>query len=62
MCEIVLFQDNVKEPYETCDNFQHILRELESSRQEAYEEKCRRETTERELFEALQKVSILIYH
>lgn len=58
MCEIDLFQDNVREPDETCDNFQNILTELESSRQEAYEEKCRRERAERELFEAFQKVSI----
>ncbi|CAL5080209.1 unnamed protein product [Urochloa decumbens] len=33
----------------------HILRDLESARKEAYEEKCRREKAERELFEALQK-------
>ncbi|PVH63897.1 hypothetical protein PAHAL_2G133900 [Panicum hallii] len=46
---------NVEETYESYDNFQHILRELESVRQEAYEEKCRREKAERELFEALQK-------
>jgi hypothetical protein len=61
MCEIDLLQGNVEETYESYDNFQHILRELESVRQEAYEEKCRREKAERELFEALQKVIILIY-
>ncbi|XP_039807948.1 U-box domain-containing protein 33-like isoform X2 [Panicum virgatum] len=49
-------KDNVEETSESCDNFQHILRELESVKQEAYEEKCRREKAERELFEALQKV------
>jgi len=48
-------KDNVEETSESCDNFQHILRELESVRQEVYEEKCRREKAERELFEALQK-------
>jgi len=62
MCEIDLLQDNVEETSESCDNFQHILRELESVRQEVYEEKCRREKAERELFEALQKVIILIYN
>ncbi|TVU10590.1 hypothetical protein EJB05_44132 [Eragrostis curvula] len=46
---------NTKEPYEASNNFQHILGELESARQEAYEEKCRREIAERELFEAFQK-------
>ncbi|KAJ1289029.1 hypothetical protein BS78_02G134600 [Paspalum vaginatum] len=48
-------KDNTKESYDSCDNFQHVLRELESVRQEAYEEKCRREKVERELCEAFQK-------
>ncbi|WVZ63210.1 hypothetical protein U9M48_012859 [Paspalum notatum var. saurae] len=48
-------KDNTKESYDCCDNFQHVLRELESVRQEAYEEKCRREKLERELCEAFQK-------
>jgi hypothetical protein len=60
MCEIDLLQDNIEESCESY-NFQHIMRELENARQEAYEEKCRHVKAERELFEALQKVSILIY-
>ncbi|KAL6656519.1 hypothetical protein ACP70R_007345 [Stipagrostis hirtigluma subsp. patula] len=34
---------------------EHIVRELESARREAYEEKCKREEVERDLFEASQK-------
>ncbi|CAN6214032.1 unnamed protein product [Urochloa humidicola] len=48
-------KNNVEESRESYGNFQHILRDLESAREEAYEEKCRREKAERELFEALQK-------
>nr|CAB3452874.1 unnamed protein product [Digitaria exilis] len=48
-------KENVEESCESYDNFQYVLRELESARKEAYEEKCRREKAERELFEALQK-------
>lgn len=58
MCEIDLLQDNIKGSYDSCENFQHFLKELESTRREAYEEKCRREEVERELYEAFQKVSI----
>ncbi|XP_024318687.1 U-box domain-containing protein 33 isoform X1 [Brachypodium distachyon] len=48
-------KEDVKE-YDKPDNkIQHILRELESARQQAYEEKCSREKAERELFEASQK-------
>lgn len=61
MCEIDLLQDNIKESYDSCVNFQHFLKELESARREAYEEKCRREEVERELYEAFQKVSMLLY-
>lgn len=61
MCKIDLSQDNIKESYDSCVNFQHFLMELESARREAYEEKCRREEVERELYEAFQKVSILFY-
>lgn len=53
-----LMQEDVKE-YDKPDNkIQHILRELESARQQAYEEKCSREKAERELFEASQKVRV----
>ncbi|XP_062199347.1 U-box domain-containing protein 33-like isoform X5 [Phragmites australis] len=48
-------EENVKATNESYDNFQHILRELESVRREAYEEKCRREEAERELFAASQR-------
>ncbi|KAF8675246.1 hypothetical protein HU200_047919 [Digitaria exilis] len=48
-------KENVEESCESYDNFQYVLRELECARKEAYEEKCRREKAERELFEALQK-------
>lgn len=52
-----------------CDNdgtqadtkFQHMLRELESVRKQAYEDKCSREKVERELFEAFQKVSVAYF-
>ncbi|CAN6223286.1 unnamed protein product [Urochloa humidicola] len=47
-------KNNVEESCES-DSFQHILRDLESAREEAQEEKRRREKAERELFEALQK-------
>jgi hypothetical protein len=60
MCEIDLLQDNIKESYDSCMNFQHFLKELESARREAYEEKCRREEVERELYEAFQKVCYFI--
>lgn len=60
--EIDLLQENIND--DSCENFQHVLKELEIVRQEAYEEKCRREKVERVLCEAFQKVSILIcsYH
>ncbi|CAN6203854.1 unnamed protein product [Urochloa humidicola] len=48
-------KNNVEEFCESYDSFQHILRDLESARKEAYEEKCTREKAERELFAALQK-------
>ena len=60
MCKIDLLQDNIKESFDSCKNFQHFLKELESARREAYEEKCRREEVERELYEAFQKVSYFI--
>ncbi|KAM0858778.1 hypothetical protein ACQ4PT_047617 [Festuca glaucescens] len=37
------------------NKFNHMLRELESVRKQAYEEKCSREKAERELLEAFQK-------
>lgn len=52
-----LLQDTVEESCDSYDNFQHILRELDSAKQEAYRERCRREKVEKELFEALQKVT-----
>ncbi|KAL6838452.1 hypothetical protein ACP4OV_031697 [Aristida adscensionis] len=47
-------EENVKGAGEYYD-VQHILRELERVRQEAYKERCRREEAERELLEASQK-------
>uniref|UniRef100_A0A0A9ESJ6 RING-type E3 ubiquitin transferase n=1 Tax=Arundo donax TaxID=35708 RepID=A0A0A9ESJ6_ARUDO len=52
-------EDNVKATDDPYGNFQHILRELESVRQEAYEESCRREKVEREFFEASHKAQAL---
>ncbi|KAF0911513.1 hypothetical protein E2562_011149 [Oryza meyeriana var. granulata] len=48
-------KEDTKERDKSDNELQHILMELERVRQEAYEEKCRREKAEQELFEALQK-------
>ena len=55
-----LTQETVHEFDEGDNKFQHMLRELESVRKQAYEDNCSREKAERELFEAFQKVSSLI--
>ncbi|CAL5090321.1 unnamed protein product [Urochloa decumbens] len=43
------------DPFDISGKNNVVLSDLESARKEAYEEKCRREKAERELFEALQK-------
>uniref|UniRef100_A0A453PSV2 RING-type E3 ubiquitin transferase n=1 Tax=Aegilops tauschii subsp. strangulata TaxID=200361 RepID=A0A453PSV2_AEGTS len=47
--------ETVHEFDEGDNKFQHMLRELESVRKQAYEDNCSREKAERELFEAFQK-------
>uniref|UniRef100_A0A453PSC6 RING-type E3 ubiquitin transferase n=1 Tax=Aegilops tauschii subsp. strangulata TaxID=200361 RepID=A0A453PSC6_AEGTS len=49
-------KETVHEFDEGDNKFQHMLRELESVRKQAYEDNCSREKAERELFEAFQKV------
>jgi hypothetical protein len=51
-------QDIVREFDKPDNKFNHMLRELESVRKQAYEEKCSREKAERELLEAFQKVRV----
>ncbi|XP_037455877.1 U-box domain-containing protein 33-like [Triticum dicoccoides] len=48
-------KETVHEFDEADNKFQHMLRELESVRKQAYEDNCSREKAERELFEAFQK-------
>lgn len=51
-------QDIVREFDKPDNKFNHMLRELESVRKQAYEDKCSREKAERELLEAFQKVRV----
>jgi len=52
-------QETIKDEFDEHDNkFQHMLRELDSVKKQAYDEKCSREKAERELLDAFQKVRV----